>query len=156
MNIRKFQQGEEHILWDIFYKTIHHINANDYSQNQINAWAPRNFDKSIWHKKVNDINPYVVIHNSTIIAYADIQKNGYIDHFFCHYKYQNKGIGSKLFSHLAMVASKNGIIEMSADVSITARPFFESKGFVVRQEQVISVRGEELVNFKMVRIYDHG
>jgi len=155
MKIRKYQPGDEIPIGDIFYNTIHQINSQDYSQKQIEAWAPSDLDKSIMSKKIIDIDPYVALLDTKIVAYADLQEDGYVDHFFCHHKYQRQGIGSFLYSFLEKIAISKGIPQLSSDVSITARPFFESKGFVVASKQLLTMRGRELINYKMVRSLDH-
>lgn len=155
MEIRQYKEGEEAEIWSIFYNTIHHINSQHYSADQINAWAPKDLEETIWLSKIQDIAPYVVVRHGKIIGYADLQKTGYIDHFFCHHEHQRKGVGSKLFSFLESKALQLGIPELSADVSITAKPFFESKGFEVIKEQLIQLRDQKLVNYKMVRKNDY-
>lgn len=47
------------------------------------------------------------------------------------------------------IARGNKISKIFAEVSITARPFFEKHGFTVIEKQKVSIRGIELVNFKM-------
>ncbi|TMN96988.1 hypothetical protein CWB66_17410 [Pseudoalteromonas sp. S558] len=42
------------------------------------------------------INPFVAILNGEVVGHADVQGDGYIDHFFCHWKHQGKGIGKAL------------------------------------------------------------
>lgn len=151
MEIRKYREGEENEIWNLFYNTVHSVNIRHYNQSQINAWAPDDLDINIAHQKIREIDPYVAILDGQIVGYADIQENGYIDHFFCHHEYQGKGIGSRLFARLDEVAELRGIKNLSADVSITARPFFEAKGFTVEKELLIKLRGQELVSYKMVR-----
>lgn len=46
-------------------------------------------------------------------------------------------------------ARKNKINKLFAEVSITARPFFEAKGFTVKKQQLVIIRGVELTNFVM-------
>jgi putative acetyltransferase len=48
MNIRRFQPGEEFALFEVFYSAIHLIARNDYSEEQLNAWAPLDFDCELW------------------------------------------------------------------------------------------------------------
>jgi len=93
----------------------------------------------------------VAIKNGKIIGYGDIQSDGLIDHFYCHHEFQRQGVGSALFSAIEKEAKTNGISKMYSNVSITARPFFEAKGFAVEKEQVIKVRDQQLRNFRMVR-----
>lgn len=152
MEIRRYIEGEEAEIGRLFYNTIHKINSKDYHQDQINAWAPEPFDLHRVAQKIRTINPYVVILDGKIVAYADIQADGYIDHFFCHHDYQGMGIGRRLFAKLARTASENGVTELYANVSITARPFFEAMGFSVEKTQTVKQRDQVLINYRMVRI----
>lgn len=54
------------------------------------------------------------------------------------------------FLHLKHVADVQGIENLYANVSITARPFFERMGFSVLEEQHVNVRGQVLKNYRMV------
>ena len=100
------------------------------------------------------INPFVVMKKGEIVDYADIQPDGYIDHFYCHHKFQREGVGKLLFSVLKKEAEKNDISEMYSNVSITAKPFFEAMGFLVEKEQMLQMKSQQLKNFRMVcKIY---
>ena len=90
-----------------------------------------------------------------IIGYADIQPDGYIDHFYCHHEFQRQGVGSTLFATLEKEARERGILKMYSNVSITARPFFEAMGFSVEKEQVIRIQDQKLKNYRMVRSHEH-
>ncbi len=151
MEVRKLKTGEETELWALFYNTIHYVNIRDYDKSQIEAWAPGDFDKNKAIQKFRDIDPFVVIKNEMIIGYGDIQPDGLIDHFFCHHEFQRQGVGRALFAAIEEEAKKKGISKMHSNVSITARPFFEAMGFSVEKEQVITVRDQQLKNYRMVR-----
>ena len=150
MKIRKFLKGDEQELWELFYNTIHTINIHDYNQTQVDSWAPADLDINIAIKKFREINPFVVIKNEKIVGYADIQSDGYIDHFYCHHQFQRQGVGRFLFSMIKEKALKNGISQMYSNVSITAKPFFEAMGFWVEKEQIVEVKNQEFKNFRMV------
>ena len=66
------------------------MNTKDYSESQVQAWAPDNYDTSVWYERISSINPFVAVLEGEIVGYADIQDDGYIDHFFCHWKHQGK------------------------------------------------------------------
>ena len=151
MNVRKYLSGEEECIWNIFYNTIHNINTQDYSIEQVEAWAPLNLDESAWANKIIEINPYVVVIDSKIVAYADLQESGYIDHFYCHHEYQRQGIGSFLYSYIEQIAKSKNISMLNSNISITAKPFFESRGFIVTKKQFLNRRGHKLTNFKMTK-----
>lgn len=149
MQIRKFKEGDEPVLWEIFYNTIHRVNINDYTQEQVDAWAPATFDLARWRSKIGSIKPFVIVQSGEIVGYADLQDDGYIDHFYCQHTWQRGGIGSLLMSRIHEEAKARGILQLYSNVSITAKPFFVAKGFKVIKEQLISIRGQELLNFKM-------
>ena len=155
MNIRRFTQGDEKELWELFYNTIHNVNIQDYDASQVAAWAPDDMDENFIVQKFRQINPFVVVIDGKIIGYADIQPDGYIDHFFCHHEYQGQGVGKKLFSVLEKEAQENGVAKMYSNVSVTARPFFEAMGFSVEKEQLLTMGEQQLKNYRMVRRHDH-
>lgn len=115
------------------------------------AWAPDDFDLNFVTRKFREIDPFVMIQDGEIIGYADIQSDGYIDHFYCHHKFQGQGVGRALLAALEKEANDNGILRMYSNVSITARPFFEAMGFSVEKEQRIQVGNQQLKNYRMVR-----
>lgn len=152
--IKKYEKGNEKTLWQIKYQTIRKINIKNYSEQQVKAWAPEIFDAEQWSKRLIDMNPYVAEIDGTIVGYADIQADGYIDHFFCHYQYQGQGIGKALMQALFKDAQAKKAKRFYSHVSITAKPFFEHFGFRVIKEQRVKIQGQLLTNFVMEKTHD--
>lgn len=147
--IRNYKESDARALWDIFFHTVRHINSRDYSQEQVEAWAPESFDFDVWKKRMTCLDPFVAEINGNVVGYTDLQSNGLIDHFFCHHKYQGQGVGRALMEHVLASGKQVGITRFYSEVSITARPFYERFGFSVVQEQLVEVRGQKLCNFVM-------
>ncbi len=150
--IRKFKSSDASALREIFFNTIRNVNIKDYSEAQVKAWAPDHYDESIWYDRISKIDPLVATLGKVIVGYADIQNDGYIDHFFCHWNYQGKGIGKSLMKELLAIGESNGIKRFYSHVSITARPLFERFGFCVVKEQQVEIRGEILTNYVMEKL----
>lgn len=55
MILRNFEIGDEGALWEVFYSAIHKVCAKDYTEEQINAWAPDDLDPGIWVSKIHII-----------------------------------------------------------------------------------------------------
>ncbi|MFC6235817.1 GNAT family N-acetyltransferase, partial [Leucobacter soli] len=55
----------------------------------------------------------------------------------------------RLLAEAERRARTSGVAELYTDASITARPFFERRGFRVEREQRQVRSGAELVNFRM-------
>ena len=41
IHIRHYQDGDAQQIAQIYYNTIHKVNTKDYTQEQVDAWAPR-------------------------------------------------------------------------------------------------------------------
>ena len=147
--IRRFKQGDETAIWRIKYDTIRKVNIKDYTEQQVQAWAPDQFDSEQWNIRVKKMNPFVAEIDGVTVGYADIQSDGYIDHFFCHFDYQGQGVGKALMQSLFKQAQTEGTNRLYSHVSITAKPFFEHFGFVVIKKQRVEIRGQVLINFVM-------
>jgi putative acetyltransferase len=150
--IRNFQKGDVPALREIFFNTIRNVNIKDYSEVQVKAWAPDIYNESTWYDRISNINPLIASLDKVVVGYADIQNDGYIDHFFCHWKYQGKGIGKSLMKEIFATGESKCIKRFYSHVSITARPFFEHFGFCVVNEQQVEIRGEILTNYVMEKL----
>jgi putative acetyltransferase len=149
MNIRRFQTGEELALFEVYYSAIHLIASNDYSAEQLNAWAPLNLDRELWVNRIRGIDPFVAEIDGQPVGYADVQQNGYIDHFFVSGHHPRKGVGKALMQVIHNEAKCLSVKELTSDVSLTAQPFFERFGFVVVEQRKPVVRGIEIPNALM-------
>ena len=149
MHIRKYQAGEEEELWNLFFHTIHTVNCRDYTEEQVQAWAPNEADKEKWRQRIAGMNPWVCIHEETIVGYAGLLKSGYVDHFYVHHAWQGQGVGKQLYKKMEEEAVALQLHELTSDVSITARPFFELQGFQVVTPQEVKLGNVVLINFKM-------
>lgn len=149
ITIRDFMPADAKALWEVYFHTIRNINCRDYSPQQVQAWAPRDFDFALWQKRVTELKPFVALVNGVIAGYSDLQQDGLIDHFFCHHQFQGKGVGRALMSHIFALGEQRGITRYYSHVSLTARPFYERMGFEVVKQQTLDVRGQQLTNFVM-------
>ena len=74
-----------------------------------------------------------------MIAFGNIGKTGYLDRLYVHPDYLRKGIASKLVEDLEAYAKKHDCHVINVTSSITSKPFFESKGYAVIEEQINEV-----------------
>jgi len=84
-----------------------------------------------------------------IVGFARIVPKGFIDLLYVHPEFQRQGVACELFTELCSWAERRGIRHLRSEVSITARPFFESAGFRVVERQVVERRGVWFSNFVM-------
>jgi putative acetyltransferase len=148
-HIRDFRIGDEMRLHEVFRSAVRGVASADYTPAQIDAWAPESIDVEAWTARIRSLRPFVVEAEGTIVAYADLQGDGYIDHFFVSGLYPRQGIGTTLMRHIVETAAARGIDTLTADVSRTAQPLFEHFGFVVVEQRTRTVRGVAVPNALM-------
>ncbi|MEQ1757284.1 MAG: GNAT family N-acetyltransferase [Vicinamibacterales bacterium] len=149
VEIRPFREGDAPALWRVFYSAIRQTAAKDYTPEQIVAWAPTEFDAAKWAERMRGIQPFVAEQDGAIVGYADVQANGYIDHFFVSPTVVRQGVGSRLMQSIHDRAAVQGFERLFSDVSLTARPFYERWGFSVEEARTLTVAGVMLDNFRM-------
>lgn len=151
MLIRPFRSFDTDQIARLFHDTIRHVNRNDYTEAQVKAWAPEDIYFRDWEKHCGAKHTYVAEKNNLITGFAQLEDDGHIDCFYCHREYLGQGIGSLLLQKLEDVAIDLKINRLYAEVSITAKPFFLKKGFILIKEQEVRCRGELLTNYVMER-----
>ncbi len=130
-------------------KSKHGHQTRDYSNNQVQAWAPDNIDFRDWAKTCSERFTYVADDRGAIAGFGELESNGHIDCFYCHKNYLRMGVGSKIYAAIEAKAEELGINRLYVEASITAKPFFLKKGFSIIRKQQVERRGETFVNYVM-------
>lgn len=152
MIIRPFLPGEELQLRALFHDSVHRQAAAHYSAEQLEAWAPADFDERAWSERIRRNRPFVAEDETgTLLGYADLQPDGHIDQFFVAADAVRRGVGTTLLAFLERRARQLGIRGLNADVSLCAEAFFLRNGFRVIARQLPVVRGVALANARMAK-----
>ena len=146
MIIRQYEPKDCEELANLFYLTVHTVNAKDYSQEQLNVWATDKIDLEVWNKSLSEHYTVVAVESNIIVGFGDIDKLGYLDRLFVHRDYQRRGIATAICNKLEQAVKADKII---THASITAKPFFEQRNFKVVKEQQVVREGIALTNYVM-------
>ncbi|EMW4397241.1 GNAT family N-acetyltransferase [Salmonella enterica] len=149
MKIRRFSNGDEISLFRVFFSSVHTIASHYYTREQIDAWAPADIDLERWANHIKELQPFVVELDGEIAGYADVQPNGYIDHFFVSGTYSRPGVGTLLMNCIHEEARQRGISELTSNVSKAAEVFFLRHGFHIVERGFPICRGVTLQNALM-------
>ena len=133
----------------LFSGTIETVCANDYNNEQIVAWISSVNNTGRWHRLIENQYFIVAVLNQKIVGFASLAHGDYIDVLYVHKDFQRQGIAQQLYNALETEATTHKNTILTADVSKTAKPFFEANGFKVIAEQ-IQIRTEvEIPNYNM-------
>ncbi|MBN1068184.1 GNAT family N-acetyltransferase [Clostridium botulinum] len=146
MIIREYTSADCNSLAELFYNTVHSINEKDYSEEQLNVWATGRVNFEAWNRSFLEHFTVVVVDDDVIVGFGDIDKTGYLDRLFVHKNYQKRGIAKAICDELEKKVNTERFI---THASITARPFFEKRGYRVLKEQQVELEGIILLNYVM-------
>ena len=84
MEIREYKSSDCNEIANLFYNTVHCINAKDYTEDQLNVWATGNIHIDEWNESF--LNNY--------------NNEGYLDRLYVHKDYQNIGVATAICDRL--------------------------------------------------------
>ncbi len=147
MLIRAYHSSDCKELAELFYRTVHTVNAKDYTKEQLDAWATGQVELEKWDQSLQAHFSLVAVDDGIIVGFGDIDRTGYLDRLFVHAEHQRQGIATAICDRLEGAVRGNIVTH----ASITARPFFEKRGYQVTKEQQVERQGLLLTNFVMVK-----
>jgi len=148
MILRDYTPSDCKTLAELFFNTVHIINANDYSEEQLNAWATGHIDLEQWNHSFLSHYTVVAETDGTVVGFGDIDNTGYLDRLFVHADFQHQGIATAICDKLEQASHAEKIV---THASITAKGFFEKRGYKVVAKQQVQRQGILLTNYVMER-----
>lgn len=146
MTIREYRSSDLREIVELFYDTVHTVNAGDYTPEQLNAWADGSPDLAEWGRSLLEHIAFVAEDGGGIVGFGDIDPSGYLDRLYVHKDCQRRGVATALCDALEGAVNAERII---THASITAKPFFEERGYQVAWEQQVLRHGTALTNYRM-------
>ena len=153
MELRRYNSSDLKEITELFYDTVHTVNAADYTEEQLSAWASGEVDAEAWDRSFREHVTYVAVERDEekdgagkLAGFADMDRSGYLDRLYVHKDCQRRGVASALCGRLEREVDAD---RYTTHASITARPFFEKRGYKVLREQQVERKGVKLTNYVM-------
>ena len=105
-------------------------------------------DGERWARTFSHHRTFVVEEGGGIWGFATLDGD-YFDHLFVSSTAQRRGVATALADRVEQTAKEQGFSHISVHASLTARPFFEKRGYRMLKEQQVERFGERLTNFVM-------
>jgi putative acetyltransferase len=150
ITIRRYRESDLDDVIAVFQAAIRETAARDYSPLQIAAWAQA--DRKAWARRRMDRPTWVARLGGAVVGFTDLETDGHLDMMFVHPARQGRGIASRLLATVEAAARADSLARIFTEASITARPFFERRGFRLIAAQTVAIRGQALTNFRMEKL----
>jgi putative acetyltransferase len=149
MTFRNATISDLNEMQQLYIETIQSVCKKDYNEAQREAWISGVKNTERWIAVIETQYVLLAVIENKIAGFATLKDGDYIDFFYIHKDFQRQGIADKLLTKLELEAQKQHSKMITSDISITAKPFFEKKGFVAKAEQKNIHLDVELINYKM-------
>jgi putative acetyltransferase len=149
MIVRRYNDGDLESVVILFTETVHHVSINDYSSEQVAAWAPQPPNLIRWRERLARLTLWVAETGSRLLGFCGLGADGHVDLLYTDYRFQRQGVARSLYQQVETEARRCGIRRLFTEASITARPFFERMGFGIIHEQRVEFGGIIFQNYAM-------
>lgn len=148
MDIRGYVSQDCRELAELFYGTVHSVNAGDYTEEQLAAWADGRVDLEAWDLSFRRHHTLVAVEGGQTTGFGDMDDTGYLDRLYVHKDFQHRGIATALCDKLERAVRAP---RFTTHASVTAKPFFERRGYKAVKEQQVERKGVLLTNYVMIK-----
>lgn len=136
-------------LQTLFTETINRVCKHDYSAEEIKQWTSSTNDENRWKGFISNQYFLIAEYENKIIGFCSLKDENHLDLLYIHKDYQKMGIASLLYHEIKKESKRLGHKTLTADVSITAKSFFETKDFKIVREKKNLINGLEVINYQM-------
>ena len=149
IGLRPFLPGDAARCKSIFAASIAEVAIEDYSEQQCEAWIAAADDQKAFAKRLTDSLTLVATIDGESAGFATLKGADIVDMIYVDPEYARRGVGSTLLDALAKLASARGAARLTADVSDTAKPLFERRGYASERRNLVTLGDEWLANTTM-------
>ena len=143
--IRRATEADNEELSEVFRSSVREVAAKDYNPAQIEAWAagPLDWDGSLM--------VFAAEENGRLIGFIQYDPPDHVDMIYVHPAHLRKGVATALLASLEAEALSRNVTVLHVEASIVSRPFFERHGYALLTPQIVRVRGQDFLNYRMMK-----
>lgn len=145
-SLRPFLPADAPMLAAIFRASVEDLTADDYNEDQRQAWASVAEDEGAFGRRLAGLLTLVVTIDGAPAAFASLKGNEKIDMVYVYPTVARQGLGTMLVEALEKLSRGRGATRLTVDASDTSRVFFEARGFKPQHRNVVPLNGEWLAN----------
>ena len=121
-------------LADLFQMSIIGLCEEDYSEEQIEAWAARS-EEPAFAKSLTEGLTILAMNEGELAGFASLAQDK-IDMLYVHPHHARSGVATALLNALERLAGARGIKALRVDSSDTALPLFEARSYAPQSRNI--------------------
>ena len=117
--IRYYEAGDAPEIVRLFFETVRSVNRADYSDEQLEAWAPGVPDPEEWHARMAGRRTLVAEEGGEVVGFAELEYDGRLDMLYVRKDAVGRGVGRWLYEAVEREARGQGLGWIFTEASIT-------------------------------------
>ncbi len=151
VSLRPFLPADARRCAEIFRSSINELAAEDYDEEQREAWASRADDEQAFGARLTGALTLLAMIDGAVAGFASLKGADLIDMLFVDPEFARQGAGGALIEALTKLAQARGAKRLTVDASNSARPLFERQGFSAERRNLVRVGDQWLANTTMAK-----
>jgi putative acetyltransferase len=136
---------------EIFRSSIEELAADDYDEQQREAWAALADDEPAFGAKLANELTLLAMIDGAVAGFASLKGADEIDMLFVDPQFSRRGVGRTLIDALTRLAEARGAKRLTVDASDAARPLFDRQGFTAQKRNIVRKGEQWLANTTMTK-----
>jgi len=149
--LRPYLPADARRCAEIFRLSIEELAADDYDEDQREAWAARADDEQAFGARLAEALTLLAVIDGAVAGFASLKGTEEIDMLFVDPEFTRQGVGMTLVDALTKLAQGRGAKRLTTEASDVAKPLFERLGFAAQKRNLISVGDQWLANTTMTK-----
>ena len=151
VSLRPYLPADARRCAEIFRSSIEELAADDYDEDQREAWASRADDEQTFGARLGEALTLLAVIAGAVAGFATLKGADQIDMLFVDPKFARQGAGRALVEALTKLAQARGAKRLTVEASDVAKPLFERQDFTSQQRNLVRVGDQWLANTTMTK-----
>ena len=135
--LRPFLPADAPVLAAIFRDSVEVLAQEDHSPAQIAAWIATADDENAFARRLATNLTLIAAQGRTPVGFASLKGADVLDMLYVDPNAARRGIGSQLVDALERIAASRGAKKLTGDISDTALPLFEKRGYAQQRRNTV-------------------
>jgi putative acetyltransferase len=149
VSLRPYLPADARRCAEIFRSSIEELAAEDYDDEQREAWASRADDEEAFGARLAEALTLLAVIDGAITGFASLKGAEEIDMLFVDPRFARQGVGRTLVNALTRLAQARGAKRLTTEASDVAKPLFERQGFTAQKRNLVRMGEQWLANTTM-------